>query len=731
MVYYFNVLKLSEITLFLFCLFIFSIPEAHGQNYLWPLNIESKLSSQFGDYRDGHWHAGIDITTRGKTGYKVYAVTDGYIYRIRTSFWGYGKALYLKLSDGCIAVYGHLTKFSPSIEKVIRQRQMNKKNYYQDIFLTANEFVVKKGDYIALTGQTGSGAPHLHFEIRDRYNFPLNPLKHYYRFTDNHPPIVEYLVVKRYHKYGSGNYHDIEFLRLDGQNPELFVKDTVAVYGQSLFAVSAYDPNNGYNYSINSGRMSLDGDEIFSFEHDRLDYSIGKQIDYVCDLELKKLVEKQNGIALDKDKNIFYRLYIQPHDKQWFYNQYNYPAGIIDSDSLEPGPHSLKISLSDVNGNECHVNLYIKKADFEIPVVRDICISNDSLRLYMGAFPVSLEPQIQRRQAPHLPYQYIYSDFDLFERTLTFPMSDNDYDYRIRIKGEYLSPWMVFKPGLKSPSVTPYVDYFELCFPIEEDLLINDQRVTYQNKDIFPLGNGFYKALIPVPVENGILELKLGENQIGNDYFIYSKSGSAYSPDSTVMIDFSEKDLFGPTLIAITELKPDNGDGYTFDIIPEDLLFNDEVEITILPEKLDLNTACFSLYYYSSQKSKWYFIGNRNQNHISGQTRGGGKFGILIDRTPPVISKLKPKNGSIIKNRKPRLSCVITDDLSGFKNETQFEMTIDGIWVPAYYDIDNEIFFYKVMYPLKPGRHILRVRATDNQGNKATAISRFTVLGKY
>jgi hypothetical protein len=297
MVYYFDMLKLSKITLFLICLFTISTPELCGQNYRWPLKIKSKLSSQFGDYREGHWHAGIDITTRGKTGYRVYAVADGYIYRIRTSFWGYGKALYLKLSDDHIAVYGHLSRFNPTIEKVIRQQQMNEDNYYQDIFFKPGEFVVKKGDYVALTGQTGSGAPHLHFEIRDRYNFPLNPLKYSYHLTDTHPPVVEYLVVKRYHRYGFGNYHDVEFLGLDGQSPDLFVSDTVTVYGQALFAVSAYDPNGGYNYSIYSVRMSLDGFEIFSFEHNRLDYSTGEQIDYVCDLELKSLVEKHKRIV--------------------------------------------------------------------------------------------------------------------------------------------------------------------------------------------------------------------------------------------------------------------------------------------------------------------------------------------------------------------------------------------------------------------------------------------------
>ena len=731
MVYYFAVPKPAKISLLLFSLFTISMAETFTQNYLWPLKIRSKLSSQFGDYRAGHWHSGIDITTKGKTGYRVYAVADGYIYRVRTSFWGYGNALYLKLADGHIAVYGHLEQFSPVIDNTVRQRQMNEKKYYQDIFFEPGQFIVKKGDYIALTGQTGSGPPHLHFEIRDMHNFPLNPLKYGYSLPDSRPPVVRYLVLKRYHKYGLGNYHDMEFLPLDGQSPHFFVSDTLAIYGQALFAVSAHDPNNGYNHSVYGARVFLDENEIFALEHNRLDYSTGSQIDYVRDLELKTLVEKQNGIDPDNDKNIFYKLCVQPYDRQWLYGQYSYPAGIIDSDSLEPGVHSLRISLLDVNGNDCQIKLFIQKTDIEIPVIRDAFIDKDSLTLYMGAFPVGLEPQIQKRKAPHLPYKYIYSTFDLFERTLTFPVSDDDYDYRIRIKGDNFSPWIVFKPGLNSPVVTPYADYLETVLPTGEDFFVNSQKVMFSDKDIFPLGGGFYKVLLPVSVENGLLRLKSDENQIGNEYFIFSKSGHAYSADSTVVINFSEKDLFGPTIMALADPRPDDNRGYIFDIIPQHLLFNGEANIRILPEKLGLDIVHTGLYYYSYQKDKWFYIGMGSQNHLSGQTFGGGKFGILIDETAPVITRLRPKDGTSSRNTKPKLSCGITDDLSGFKDETQFEMTIDGIWVPAYYDIDNELFFYQVKYPLKPGPHTLMVKAIDNQGNKATAVSKFTILGKY
>ena len=42
---------------------------------------------------------------------------------------------------------------------------------------TKTGFILKKGDLIAYTGNSGSsGGPHLHYEIRDSYSRPMNPM---------------------------------------------------------------------------------------------------------------------------------------------------------------------------------------------------------------------------------------------------------------------------------------------------------------------------------------------------------------------------------------------------------------------------------------------------------------------------------------------------------------------------------------------------------------------------
>ncbi|MEJ2356236.1 MAG: hypothetical protein P8Y62_10150 [candidate division WOR-3 bacterium] len=63
----------------------------------WPLPERKGLTSSFGEWRDGHLHAGIDLPI-ARVGDKVYSVCDGWVMRIRTSPWGYGKAVYIKNS---------------------------------------------------------------------------------------------------------------------------------------------------------------------------------------------------------------------------------------------------------------------------------------------------------------------------------------------------------------------------------------------------------------------------------------------------------------------------------------------------------------------------------------------------------------------------------------------------------------------------------------------------------
>jgi hypothetical protein len=141
----------------------------------WPVPLDPAVSSNFCEYRDGRFHAGIDVRTFGQEGVPCLAVADGWISRVRASSRGYGKALHLMLADSTQIVYAHLSEFSPGLEDTLLATQMKDTAYAVDMRVPRGRFRVQAGDTIAFSGSTGTPAPHLHLEVRDARDRPINP----------------------------------------------------------------------------------------------------------------------------------------------------------------------------------------------------------------------------------------------------------------------------------------------------------------------------------------------------------------------------------------------------------------------------------------------------------------------------------------------------------------------------------------------------------------------------
>jgi hypothetical protein len=133
-----------------------------------PLDIPMQLSGNFGELRPNHFHAGFDLKTLQKEGLNVYAVADGYVSRIKISTFGNGKTIYITHANGYTSVYGHLQRATDAIEDFIKKTQYAEQSFEIEMYLKPGQLVVKKGQLIALSGNTGaSEGPHLHFEFRD------------------------------------------------------------------------------------------------------------------------------------------------------------------------------------------------------------------------------------------------------------------------------------------------------------------------------------------------------------------------------------------------------------------------------------------------------------------------------------------------------------------------------------------------------------------------------------
>ena len=136
------------------------------------------LTGSMGELRPNHFHGGLDIKTGGGVNQPVYAAADGYVSRLKQSSFGYGNVLYITHPNGLTTVYGHLNEFKGPVAAELLHRQYEKQSYELEAFFDKDRFLVKRGEVVALSGNTGGSAgPHLHWEVRDAQDRQYNPLQ--------------------------------------------------------------------------------------------------------------------------------------------------------------------------------------------------------------------------------------------------------------------------------------------------------------------------------------------------------------------------------------------------------------------------------------------------------------------------------------------------------------------------------------------------------------------------
>lgn len=219
------------------------------ESYIWPTNAPELLSATFGETRAGHFHSGIDIKTWAKIGYECYAIGNGYISRVKESPNGYGKVLYLKLDDGNTAVYSHLDRYNGKLETIIYTMKVNEKTHLVDKIFNPNELRVREGNLIAFTGGSGTQYPHLHFEIRDTADAPVNALTHGLSIIDERSPVPTKIAISPFGPNSEVNggleigLYDLKLFR----NNIYVHNDTIQANGQVRIDLSVYDQGRSNN----------------------------------------------------------------------------------------------------------------------------------------------------------------------------------------------------------------------------------------------------------------------------------------------------------------------------------------------------------------------------------------------------------------------------------------------------------------------------------------------------
>jgi hypothetical protein len=113
---------------------------------------------------------------------------------------------------------------------------------------------------------------------------------------------------------------------------------------------------------------------------------------------------------------------------------------------------------------------------------------------------------------------------------------------------------------------------------------------------------------------------------------------------------------------------------------------------------------------------------------LTGEVDRGGSFTAVYDFEPPVISKLTPVNGERVRDLRPKIRFTMADSLSGFEDDRNILIKLDGKWQIPEFDPETGICWTQPLEPLAPGNHHLSVEITDRVGNKAAQYLQFMVL---
>ncbi len=529
------------------------------------------------------FHAGIDLRTQQKNGFPVRAVADGFISRASVQFRGYGYALYIDHPQlKARVVYGHLQDFSGHIKDYIdaKLQKMGQRHGINDFF-TPDRFPVKKGQIVALSGDTGNGPSHLHFEMRTLNDEPLAPALFGYRPTDNISPEFHWFYIEplAHQTVIDGSFLPARY-RLEKAGRNLYKLGAVPqISGKIAMQAGVSDTNGaGNRYGVEKLTLKSGPRTLIERIFHQYSYDDNPQCPWVYDYF--KSNEKNTGYV--------YNLFKWPFDTLPFASHFPAWSGCVDSREFPADRFVFEISATDFGNNNIRADgaLGAKKVEFSKQLSSAALDNVKFSEVYQTNFSLIA---VGDRQSERGSAAFEAGKIQITDKAgKTSEMACILKPDRVEISFDQDQRWQggAWLNGRQIIPENVFVDKRGGEVALEKGARV-----------VFPAGS------LNLPVYAAFRQAEIAPAPGGNEKRGWLKP---YSP--------------------IWRLTPDN------------VVFNSEVRISITPENFNGDIRKLGIYEVNGLKS-YSHNGEKVEGGALGFTaRTGGRFVILEDLLPPILN---------------------------------------------------------------------------------------------
>ncbi|MCP5048339.1 MAG: M23 family metallopeptidase, partial [bacterium] len=606
----------------------------------------------------------------------------------------------------------------------------------------------KKGEIIAYSGESGSGYPHLHLEIRDKHYFALNPFKWIKSpGKDTNTPILKGLLLRN--RGGASVNGDIgeSYIQFRKKEKGLYRVDRpVLVTGHFDLVLNANDRSDcGRNVAPYSISVMVDNQRYYRLSFDRFERDDNNQLGFAYDM------------SYSNSSSYYYNLFSQAG----FGLEQEKESLETFIDRLDYGKHELRILVEDNYKNVSVGVVPFYKVPPPVFEVSNVMHRKEEDKILLNIDKLESDPDGEIRievydmdgdkvSSGGLGHHRLTETKPLILKGVSDGAAVIDFDFYLRNIRYSRKRFLLTEAHLADITEIPFETFLNRD---EVFIKVTDGRLAHRNLRLRVVqgagsvvvepgyANGYlYFRFRPLNTDNRVLlhfsVLRGGEKVVE----IQERLSLVFLTEGVKQrvryhefeASFGVRSVYEPKVLKLEE----RNYGSEFPVLsrqvslgPYHFPFLDTVYYSFR-KKLS-NPGQVGIFQYNQRSGKWrarYTVYDAASGMYKHRVISSGVFALMRDIFPPKVRFLLPRTK--FKRKVWRLNVKITDKGKGV-NDSSIRVWLNGKRICTAYDCDCEydpdwsMLRIGELGNLRVGKNLLKVEVKDYAGNATTRTTSF------